>query len=120
MKLPVLSVADGAPWEERLVAALARAPHGVEIARRCVDVVDLLAVAASGQGRAALLAPTLRRLDADAIDRLAAAGVVPVAVVPRGDSSVEDRMHALGVSHVVPDDADAGAVAAVVAEAVRA
>lgn len=120
MKLPVLSAADGAAWEERLVAALARGPHGVEIARRCVDVVDLLAVAASGQGRAALLAPTLRRFDADAVDRLAAAGVVPVAVVPRGDNAAESRVRALGVEHVVPDDADAGAVAAVVAEAVRA
>jgi|SRR5579875_2321880 len=120
MKLPVLSVADGAAWEERLVAALARGPHGVEIARRCVDVVDLLAVAASGQGRAALLAPSLRRFDADAVDRLAAAGVVPVAVVPRGDTAAESRMRALGVEHVVTDDADAGVVAAVVAEAVRA
>jgi Flp pilus assembly CpaE family ATPase len=120
MKLPVLSVADGALWEERLVTALARGPHGVEIARRCVDVVDLLAVAASGQGRAALLAPTLRRFDADAVDRLTAAGVVPVAVVPRGDDATEDRMRALGVEHTVPDDADAGVVAAVIAEAVRA
>ena len=120
MKLPVLSVADGAAWEERLVAALSRGPHGVEIARRCVDVVDLLAVATSGQGRAALLAPSLRRLDADAIDRLAVAGVVPVAVVPRGDDTAEERMRVLGVQHLVPDDADPGVVAAVIAEAVRA
>ena len=46
MKLPVLSLADGAAWEERLVAAYERGPHPVEIVRRCVDVVDLLAVAA--------------------------------------------------------------------------
>ena len=120
MKLPVLSVADGAAWEERLVAALTRGPHGVEIARRCVDVVDLLAVASSGQGRAALLAPSLRRLDTDAIDRLVVSGVVPVAVVPRGDESAAERMRALGVEHLVPDDADPGVVAAVIAEAVRA
>jgi Flp pilus assembly CpaE family ATPase len=120
MKLAVLSVADGAAWEERLVAALSRGPHGVEITRRCVDVVDLLAVAASGQGRAALLAPSLRRLDADAVDRLTAAGVVPVAVVPRGDAEAESRMRALGIEHLVPDDADPGPVAALVVEAVRA
>jgi MinD-like ATPase involved in chromosome partitioning or flagellar assembly len=119
MRLAVLSVADGAPWEERLVSALARGPHGVEIARRCVDVTDLLAVAATGQGRAALLAPSLRRLDADAVDRLVASGVIPVAMVGRADPDAEDRMRALGIEHVVPDDADPGVVAAVVADAVR-
>lgn len=119
MKLPVLSVADGAAWEERLVTALERGPLTVEIVRRCVDVVDLLAVAASGQGRAALVAASLRRFDADAVDRLHAAAVVPIAVVPRGDSGAEERMRALGVAHVVPDDADAAVVASVVTEAVR-
>lgn len=119
MKLPVLSVADGAAWEERLVAAFDRGPHPVEIVRRCVDLVDLLAVAASGQGRAALLAAGLRRLDADVIDRLQAAGVVPVGVVPRGDPDAEQRLRAIGVGHVVPADAETGVVAAVLAEAVR-
>ncbi|MDT4930375.1 MAG: hypothetical protein QOF92_3242 [Pseudonocardiales bacterium] len=120
MKLPVLSVADGAGWEERLVTALERGPHGVEIVRRCVDVVDLLAVAASGQGRAALLAASVQRLDADAVDRLHAAAVVPVGVVPRGDTGGEDRLRAIGIAHVVPDDADVAVVASVVTEAVRA
>ncbi|MGI8677358.1 MAG: AAA family ATPase [Jatrophihabitans sp.] len=119
MKLPVLSVADGASWEERLVTSLERGPAAVEIVRRCVDVVDLLAVAASGQGRAALVSASVRRFDADAVDRLLAAAVVPVGVVPRGDIDAEDRMRALGVVHVVPDDADAAVVASVVVEAVR-
>lgn len=120
MKLPVLSLADGAAWEERLVAAFARGPHGIEIVRRCVDVTELLAVAASGQARAALVSPSLRKLDADAVDRLLAATTVPVAVLARGDTAAEERMHALGVEHTVPDDADPGVVASVVAEAVRA
>jgi hypothetical protein len=120
MKLPVLSVADGAGWEERLVPALGRSQHGVEVVRRCVDVVDLLAVAASGQGRAALLAASVRHLDSDVVDRLTAAGVVAVAMVRRGDDDAERRMRALGIEYVVPDDADAGVVASVVAEAVRA
>ncbi|MCW2596519.1 MAG: hypothetical protein JWP39_2407, partial [Jatrophihabitans sp.] len=105
---------------ERLVTALERGPHGVEIVRRCVDVVDLLAVAASGQGRAALLAASVQRLDADAVDRLHAAAVVPVGVVPRGDTGAEDRLRAIGIAHVVPDDADVAVVASVVTEAVRA
>src|SRR4051812_35518520 len=119
MKLPVLSVADGAAWEERLVTAFERGPHPVEIVRRCVDVVDLLAVAASGQGRAALVSAGLRRLDADVIDRLAAAGVVAVGVTPRGDTAAEEQLRAVGFAHVVPSDADAAVVASILAEAVR-
>lgn len=119
MKLPVLSVADGAGWEERLVTAFESGRHPVEIVRRCMDVVDLLAVAASGQGRAALVAAGLRRLDVDAVDRLQAAGVAPVGVAPRGDAAAEDRLRAVGIEYVVPDDADAAVVAAVLAEAVE-
>jgi MinD-like ATPase involved in chromosome partitioning or flagellar assembly len=119
MKLPVLSVADGAGWEERLVTAFDRGAHGVAIVRRCVDVVDLLAVAASGQGRVALVAASLRRFDADAVDRLGAAAVVVVGVVPRGDVAAENRLRAVGITHLLPDDADPAVAAAVIAEALH-
>jgi Flp pilus assembly CpaE family ATPase len=119
VKLPVLSVADGAAWEAGLVSALERGDHGVAVVRRCVDVVDLLAVAAAGQGRAALVAAGLRRLDADAIDRLYAAQVVPVGVLRRGDTAAEDRLRAAGISYLVPEDAEPSVVASVIAEAVR-
>ncbi|HEX3336534.1 MAG TPA: hypothetical protein VHS54_08735 [Jatrophihabitans sp.] len=119
MKLAVLSVADGAAWEERLVTAFGRGPHPVEIVRRCVDVVDLLAVAGAGQGRAVLVASSLRRLDSDVVDRLAAAAVVPVGVAPRGDVDAEERLRAVGIAHVLPDDAEAAVVASVLTEAVR-
>lgn len=118
MKLPVLIAAGGAAWEAELVSALERGAP-VSVARRCVDVVDLLAVAASGQGRAALVAASLRRFDADAVDRLRAAEVVPVGVVARGDTAAEERMRALGIEHLVPDDADPGVIAAVLVEAVE-
>jgi MinD-like ATPase involved in chromosome partitioning or flagellar assembly len=120
VKLPVLIAAGGAAWEAELVAALERGSAAVTVARRCVDIVDLLAVAGSGQGRAALIAASLRRLDADAVDRLLAADVVPVGVVPRGDSATEDRLRALGIVHLVPDDADPAVVASVLIEAVEA
>ncbi len=120
MRLPVLIAAGGATWEAALVAALDSGAGAVSVARRCVDVVDLLAVAATGQGRAALIAAGLRRLDADAVDRLRAADVVPVGVVVRGDADGEDRMRALGIDYLVPDDAEASVVAAVVVEAVEA
>jgi MinD-like ATPase involved in chromosome partitioning or flagellar assembly len=120
VKLPVLSLADGAGWEERWVAAFERGPHAVEVVRRCVDVVDLLAVAASGQGRVALVAGRVRRFDTDAVDRLFAAGVAVVGVVPRGDVAAEDQMRAVGVRTLLPDDAEPAVAASVLAEAVRA
>ena len=119
MKLPVLSAAEGAAWEERLVAAFERGSHPVEIVRRCVDVVDLLAVAGSGQGRVALLAADLRRLDVDALDRLRAAGIVAVGVAARDDEAAIERLRALGVEHVLPADAEPSVVATVLAQAVR-
>jgi MinD-like ATPase involved in chromosome partitioning or flagellar assembly len=118
VKLPVLSAADGAAWEAELVSALEGAEHGVSIVRRCVDVVDLLAVAAAGQGRAALVSAHLRRLDADVIDRLTACDVVPIGVLGRGDREAEERLRAMGIAFLVPQDAAASVVASVVAEAV--
>lgn len=120
MKLPVLIAAAGAGWETGLVTALDSGPSGVTVVRRCVDIVDLLAVAAAGQGRAALVSATLRRLDADAVDRLLAADVVPVGVVPRGDTDTEARMRAMGITFLVPEDADPSVVASVLSEAVSA
>lgn len=117
MKLPVLVAAGGAGWETRVLAAFDQPSSQLTVARRCVDVVDLLAVAATGQGRVALVAAGLRRLDADAVDRLLAAEVTPVAVVPRQDEACENRMRALGIEHLVPEDADVSVVAAVVVEA---
>ena len=118
MKLPILTAAEGASWEAGLLVALERGDHGVAVARRCIDVVDLLAVAATGQAKAALVAGGLRRLDADAVDRLNAAGVVPVGVVPRGDAAAEDRLRAMGIDYLVPDDAEPDVVGSVIAEAV--
>ena len=119
MTVPVLTAAAGGAWEAVWVeAAAADAP--VTIARRCVDVIDLLAVAGAGHGRAALVASSLRRFDADAVDRLTAAGVAAVAVVPRGAEEAERRMRALGVEFVVPEDAQPAVVWSVVLEAIRA
>jgi Flp pilus assembly CpaE family ATPase len=118
VKLPILTAADGAGWEAGLLVALEGGDHGVTVVRRCVDIVDLLAVAAAGQARAALVAAGLRRLDADAVDRLTAAGVVPVGVVRRADSAAEDRLRAMGIEFLVPDDAEPGVVGSVISEAV--
>ncbi len=117
MTLPVLTAADGASWEADVVAAFESGDHGARIVRRCVDVVELLALATSGQGRAALVSASLRRLDADAVDRLQVAGVAVVAVVAR--EAETEQVRALGVRQVVPADADPSVVAAVLLDSVR-
>jgi Flp pilus assembly CpaE family ATPase len=120
MLVPVLTAVSDAVWEARLVAALAGGDLGVSVVRRCVDLADLLATAATGQARAALLSADLRRLDRDALTRLAVAGVAVVGLVPPGDEDAERRLRQLGVSNVLPSDATAAAISAAVVEAVVA
>jgi MinD-like ATPase involved in chromosome partitioning or flagellar assembly len=104
MALQVFTAVTGAAWESELVGALDRADHGVSVVRRCVDVSELLAVAATGTGQAALLSAELRRLDADAIARLEAAGVAVVGLVEPGDEASAARLRQLGVQQVLPAD----------------
>ncbi len=116
--VPVLTAVSDAVWEARLVAALERGEHGVAVVRRCVDLPDLLATAATGQARAVLLSADLRRLDRDALTRLAVAGVAVVGLVTPGDETAERRLRQLGVLHVLPSDAPADEISAAVVEAV--
>jgi Flp pilus assembly CpaE family ATPase len=118
VKLPILVAAGGAAWEAGLLAVVEGGSAPVTVARRCVDVVDLLAASAAGLGRAALVSSGLRRFDADAVDRLLAASVVPVGVTPRDDVDAGDRLRAMGIDHLVADDADPAVIASVVAAAV--
>ena len=114
MRVPVLTAVSDAVWEAELVAALESADLGIVVVRRCVDLADLLATAATGQARAALLSADLRRLDRDALARLADTGVAVVGVVPQGDEQAERRLRQLGVVTVLPG----GSEPAVLSEAV--
>jgi Mrp family chromosome partitioning ATPase len=118
MALQVFTAVTGAAWESALVGALDRADHGVTVVRRCVDVSELLSVAATGTGQAALLSAELRRLDGDAVARLEAAGVAVVGLVEPGDERAADRLRQLGVHRVLPADAEPEAIAAALREAV--
>ncbi|HEY4631449.1 MAG TPA: chromosome partitioning protein [Blastococcus sp.] len=118
MALQVFTAVTGAAWESELVGALDRADHGVTVVRRCVDVSELLAVAATGTGQAALLSAELRRLDGDAVARLEAAGVAVVGLVEPGDERAAERLRRLGVQRVLPADADPGVIAQALREAV--
>jgi Flp pilus assembly CpaE family ATPase len=119
MSVPVLTAGSDAVWEAQLVAALERGDHGVNVVRRCVDLADLLATAATGQARAVLLSADLRRLDRDALTRLAIAGVAVVGLVPPGDEDAERRLRQLGVTAVLPSDASPDAISAAVLETVE-
>lgn len=116
--IPVFTAVTGAPWEADLVTRLEH-PRGVNVVRRCVDLADLLAAAGTGTGRAALVAADLRRLDRDALGRLATAGVVPVGVVTPGDVDGTARLHLLGVPEVVHSDSAAEVVVAAINAALR-
>ena len=118
MTVPVLTAVTGAPWESQLVAGLERGALGVAVVRRCVDLSDLLAAAASGRARAVLLSADLRRLDRDALSRLAVARVAVVGVIAPGDEQAERQLRQLGVGHVLAADADPADVAAAVRAAV--
>ena len=119
MAVPVLTAVSDPRWEAQLVAALERGEHGVSVVRRCVDLADLLATAATGQARAVLLSADLRRLDRDALARLAVAGVAVVGLVTPGDEDAERRLRQLGVTAVLPADASADVVSAAVMETVE-
>jgi hypothetical protein len=119
MAVPVLTAVSDAVWEARLVAALERGDHGVSVVRRCVDLADLLATAATGQARAVLLSADLRRLDRDALARLAVAGVAVVGLVAPGDENAERLLRQLGVTQVLPSDASPEAISAAVRETVE-
>ncbi|MCU1692412.1 MAG: hypothetical protein JWM64_1503, partial [Frankiales bacterium] len=118
MRVPVLTAVSDAVWEAELVHALERGELGVSVVRRCVDLADLLATAATGQARAALLSADLRRLDRDALTRLAVAEVAVVGLVPPDDEDAERRLRQLGVETVLPSDSTPATISAAVVEAV--
>ncbi|MGY1824852.1 AAA family ATPase [Blastococcus sp. SYSU DS0541] len=118
MALQVFTAVTGAGWESELVGALDRDDHGVTVVRRCVDVSDLLAAAATGTGQAVLLSAELRRLDGETVARLHAAGVAVVGLVEPGDEAAAQRLRRLGVAQVLPADADPELIARALRDAV--
>lgn len=75
--------ACGAAWEAAALAEIDRSP-GIELVRRCVDVADLLATAATHRLDGALVSVVAPGLDAGVVERLAERGVEAVAVEADG------------------------------------
>lgn len=118
--LPVLTAVTNTEWEAELVAALDGTELGVIVVRRCVDVADLLATAATGTAKAVVLSADLRRLDREVLARLNTSGVAVVGLVEPGDDYAEGRLHQLGVDHVLPANAPPASVASALAVAASA
>jgi MinD-like ATPase involved in chromosome partitioning or flagellar assembly len=98
--LGVLCAVRGAP-EEDVVMSLEGAGPGVEVARRCADVTELLAAAGAGLGRIAVVSGDLPGLDREAVALLSSCGVTVLAVVDPGRPWEREKVQALGVPTVV-------------------
>ena len=119
----MLTAVTDAVWEADLVSAFERQDFGVIVVRRCVDLADLLAAAAAGTARAVILSADLRRLDRDALARLATAGVAVIGLVAQGGApgvsdEAERRLRQLGVRHVLAADAGPALISAEVTTAI--
>ena len=111
MAVPVLTAVVNPDVEADLVRALAREGAGLRVERRCVDLADLLAAATAGIGRVAVVSAELRRLDRDALTRLAVAGVGVVGIANVADDAGRDRLQRLGVARVISPDTPTAALA---------
>jgi MinD-like ATPase involved in chromosome partitioning or flagellar assembly len=97
---PSVLVAVGpADFEPTLLARLA--DSGADVVRRCVDVADLLGVAASRQATVALVSLQLRGIDADTLHTLGELEVLAVGVCTAGDDSDQRTLRRLGCRAVL-------------------
>lgn len=102
-RVAVLVAAAGAAWEAAALDHLERARPSVVLAKRCVDLTDLLATASTGTASVAVVAPDLPGLDADSVDALRRSGLGVVLVGTPDDLRDGEavRLRRLGVGHLV-------------------
>lgn len=118
MSVPVLLAVTGASWEADLVRKAERAPN-VRVVRRCVDMADVLAAAATGQARAVLIAEDLPRLNTDAVAMLHGRRIAVIALIDPDEPSGEDRLTRIGIERILPADVAADDLARAIADAVE-
>ena len=106
----VVTAGSGQPWESELVTTLERPGAPLTVVRRCADIGEVLATAATGRARIAVVDGSLRRFDTEAVQRLLSSGVAVVGVFASGDERSRDRLARLGVSCLVGDADGAEAV----------
>lgn len=107
----VLLLGNGAAWETDALAALNGAP-GLVVLKRCLDLPDLLATAATGQAQVAVVAGAVD-LDALAWQHLRGHGVAVVVIASAPDPSAGERWRRAGAAAVLHDAGAPALVAAV-------
>ena len=118
MTVGVLVALGGAPFEAVVLRAVGRAR--THVVRRCVDIADLLATAASGQGVVAVVSTYLPGLDRQAVDTLEAAGIAAVGLVRSPTDPAAEALRRIGVGSIAAADTDADDLeASIAAAAVR-
>lgn len=98
MKVPVLVAAGGAVWEPQALDVLGDTGNRLVLLKRCLDLNDLLASAATGAASVAVIDADVVGLDADAVRSLKRHGVSVVVV---HDATEGERLARLGVDHQV-------------------
>lgn len=109
MTTGVLCAVRGAA-EETVVLSLDGAGGGLAVTRRCADLTELLAAAAAGLGRVAVVSADLPAFDREAVAHLRASAVRVLVLADPTRPWERDRAEAFG-AHVVLDVPTSGAVA---------
>jgi Mrp family chromosome partitioning ATPase len=112
VSIPVVTVGES---QEDLVGGLERLHGPVTVVRRCAELAELLAACQSGLARAAVVAEGSADLTASLVDRLAAVGVVIIALTDSPEERL--RLRGIGVS-AAPSTVESTALAESIAEAV--
>lgn len=116
MSLPVLTAITDPRHEADLAARVHASSAPVTVVRRCVDIADLLAAAAAGLARAAVVSPDFRRFDQAAVDRLGHSRVAVVGFAASPDAA--RRLDQLGVGHSISPAASAADLVAAAGRAI--
>jgi MinD-like ATPase involved in chromosome partitioning or flagellar assembly len=99
MPAGVLVAVGTAPFESDVITSVATS--GLHVVRRCVDVADLLATAATRQADIALVSMALGGMDAETVGRLAEQGVVAIGIAADDAAPDATTLRRLGVADVV-------------------
>jgi len=112
VSIPVVTVGES---QEDLVGGLERLHGPVTVVRRCAELAELLAACQSGLARAAVVAEGSPELTASLVDRLAAVGVVIIALTDSPEERL--RLRGIGVT-AAPSTLESTALAESIADAV--
>jgi MinD-like ATPase involved in chromosome partitioning or flagellar assembly len=93
----VLLAATGEAWEADVVRTLSRPGSSLVLVRRCMDVADAVATAASGLAEVVLVGRALPGLDSDVLARLVEVAAVPVGVVDDLQGADARALRAMGL-----------------------